>query len=430
MKYGKKKPKNKMKNHNKIIALLIFQLAALATGFSIHYMKRSQAQTTVQLSQLGTGTPEYHTIQLGWSLGPMDGMEVYGKNLFQGETKKDRGFYRVFVNAGPSVDTNIAYVIAKVKMIVDRSSVSLKWPKIMLVLRDFPYSDLKNHDTSVLTPKQDTLSKFSNRFVPSNIPAYERYLTRLMEELEYRNYLPYISIELWGEPNADNFFWGYAGEDNTFPAFKAMTSVKYNIIKDYPVRVYHADLTSGLQRDSSYKNKGNYWRYANSDDFFLNPVIRSHSFYWVDSGGEFDVNNNNWVDRPGEVCISEYNMYVKVNKDTPRDSIFNSDEWGWRFYQFLKFVYQKKQENKGTVTEVYVHSLCNYSNKYDDKGSLGLIGKYQTPEHWVYYLPKKGWIALNDIHEVIKEGYYPIQNGLQGKTKKITWDQKKKYTVN
>lgn len=378
-----------------------------------------------------TPTPDaYMTIRFGWSLGPMDGIEIYGANLFPGETKKGRGNYRVFVSAGKDIDTNVAYTVNKVKYIIDRSYNSTGiYPNIMLVLRGFPYSDMEGRNLSVLTTKQREVSMYMNGFVPSNIAAYERYLTRLMEALKTAGYLPRISVELWGEPNAASWFWGYNAEANTFPAFYQFTSIKYNIVKNYPIRIYHGDYTSSLQRDSAYKENRNYWGYVNNDSFYTGNICRSHSFYWNDSGGEFDTSNNDWIDRPGEVCISEYNLFVKVNKGSVKDSIFNSNEWGFKLYQFLKFIYAKKQENKGTVTEIYVHSLCNYSNKYDDKGSLGLWGKYQTPEHHVYYLPKKSWTAMNDIHTVIKDGFYPIAGGLQGRKQKILFKEDKSYII-
>lgn len=373
--------------------------------------------------------PVYHKVQFGWSLGPMDGVETYGALLFPSETKYDRGHYRVFVNAGPSNDTNVAYVVGKVKYILEKSQPINKWVTIILTLRDFPYSDMVNHNKNNLTNQQKQVSVYSNRFTPSNIAAYERYLTRLMEELRIKNYLPHIKIELWGEPNAPKYFWGYNGEDITFPAFHSLTAIKYNIVKDYPVEILQADFTSGLQRDSGFKYNRLYWEYANDDSFFLGPVTRSHSFYWNDAGGVFDVKGNNWIDRPGKVVISEYNLFVGFNKDSKNELIFNSPEWGWKLYEFLRFIYQKHQENKGSVSEIYFHSLCDYSNEYEDKGKLGLISKLKTPEGWGYVLPKKGWTAMRDIHTVIKDGYYPIANGLQGKTQRIIFANDKTYTI-
>ena len=273
-----------------------------------------------------TPTPDaYMTIRFGCTLGPMDSIEIYGASLFPGETKKGRGNYRVFVSAGKDIDTNVAYTVNKVKYIVDRSYNSTGiYPSIMLVLRGFPYSDMEGRNLSVLTTKQREVSMYMNGFTPSNIAAYERYLTRLMEALKVAGYLPRISIELWGEPNAASWFWGYNGEANTFPAFYQFTAVKYNIIKQYPIKIYHSDFTSSLQRDSAYKGNQDYWLYVKDDAFYNSPVTRSHSFYWNDSGGQFDTSNNDWVDRPGQVCISEYNLYVKVNKNNT--SIFNSNE--------------------------------------------------------------------------------------------------------
>lgn len=384
---------------------------------------------TINLQIANAQQPSYHTVQFGWSLGPMDGVETYGALLFPSETKYDRGHYRVFIGAGPSIDTNVAYVIGKVKYILEKSQPINKWVTIILTLRDFPYKDMVNHNMNNLTSQQKQVSVYSNRFTPSNIEAYERYLTSLMNELQVKNYLPHIKIELWGEPNAPRYFWGYNGEDITFPAFHNLTDIKYNVIKNYPVEILQADFTSGLQRDSGYKDNSLYWQYANTDSFFLKDVTRSHSFYWNDAGGVFDVNDNNWIDRPGKVTISEYNLFVGIKKGTKNDSIFNSPEWGWKLYEFLKFIYEKKEQNKGTVTEIYFHSLCDYSNKYDDKGKLGLISKLKTPENWTYVLPKKGWTAVRDIHSVIKDGYYPIEGGLQGKTKKIIFDNNKNYLI-
>lgn len=374
-------------------------------------------------------TPAYHTVQLGWSLGPMDGIETYGSWLFPSETKNDRGHYRVFIGSGPNIDTAIAPIINKVKYIIDKSQAVNKWVTIILVLRDFPYNDLYNHNLGNLTPAQRNVAVYSNRFTPTNIAAYERYLRALMEELRIKMYLPHIKIELWGEPNAQKWFWGYDGEDITFPAFYNLTAIKYNIVKDYPVDIYHAALSSSAQRDREYKENENYWDYVDDDSFFLGPITRSHSFYWYDSGGEFNVDSNDWIDRPGNVAITEYNLFVKVVKGKATDSIFNSAEWGWRFYEFLKFIYAKHQEGKGSVKEIYIHSLCNYSNKEDDKGSMGLMKKMKNPDFSTYYTPTKAWIAMKDIHSVIKDGYYPIAGGLQGKKNKIIFNNNKSYTI-
>lgn len=372
--------------------------------------KRKQDKKVRLEKQRAFLTPTYKKITFGASVG--DPIAIVGyPGVTEAAVKKGIVNIRFFEPFMKSVDTNVAYLSERIKYLVDKGVNN-----VTITLSNNAYSQLK-HDTvgKVYTQKQRETFPYTNRNFPSDTVKYIKLLNRLCEQLtviKKYNGIPLIKLctfELNGEINADRYFLG------TLDQAIRWNRIKYGVLKKYVPDsvIYGGSCTASLISDSTGR-KGDYLKYFLTDTLF-NRIGFSHSFYWEHSKGmSFNVNDNNYPNRAyRDIYITEYNIYTSFTKGSLRDTLFRSPYYIVKLVELLTFIYDKP------VSKINIHTLCNIAGN-DTKNLLGLVDKvFHQPTHSSYYVFNPNLQRLYDVIAVIKDGYYPIPGGIQGKYKRI-----------
>ena len=348
-------------------------------------------------------------IKWGAGIGSMSGLSTY---LGVCEYAKNHGLdtFRVFnlFDKGWSEDK----IVAKIKSLTFYNTA-----KVLIGFNSFPYEYLSNYDLSILTPKQQSMAQYTNRFYPTDIEDFKNKIMSLLYKFQVAGIMNSLSFEIMEEPDSTNKFWG------TFDEFKSISLVLKNILKPYGRPIYHADFTSSLMRNSSYKNKEHFLDYIETSSIF-NDVIFSHSFYWEDSGGTFNPVSNTYPNRTfSDSIISEYNMYIGYNEGSTKDLSQNSSIYVNKLCALLKFIYDKP------ISRIFVHPLCDYNLSADGQGKMGIYKRNVTGDNKVYFTIKPSGTMLYQVMDVVKFGYSVSGDNIVGIFKSIVFDQNSNWTI-
>ena len=398
-----------MKKHNRNIT------AALATA-AVFITMAAALTVTEKLKdsreQNRAAAQPFKLIRMGTSLAYPTEMNQY-PGVLEATIKqgaKQCRFYDPFIKG----DTTLALLTSRIKYLFDRGADT-----IMITLGNIPYNTA-GADTigMTLTAKQRSIIQYTNRCYPKDTARYARELKRLCDSLVSKKFMPKIQFEMNDEVNADIYFFG------TFEQAKSLNLIKYGVLKKYGVKIYQGSYTSELMSDTTWKHNGRWYDYIDQDTL-LNLVAFSHSFYWTASSKvPFNTQENDYPRRTmSEIVVTEYGMYTGFDAKGIRDSTFNSPEYIKKWIDFLTFVYDKP------VTKIFIHPLCEYEGRYETKGPMGIWKKnYSQEYHTMYYTIKPAGTNYYKLLDVIKNGYRPIPNGIQGTAKTITW-QNNNFTI-
>jgi hypothetical protein len=220
-----------------------------------------------------------------------------------------------------------------------------------------------------------------------------------------------ITIDLWGEPNSDRYWWG------TFAQFERLNIIKLSTLYRYNVRLLMAHTTTSLLVNPQ-QNKQRYLTWINNTTLYDDNTGFSTSLYKNCSAGEYDYYNNN------HFPTRKFNRTVLVECGYSGHKKEGSDIYNYwmsrnmmhYFIDLLKYSVKVGSDTIGLFT------LCD-GNPNDDKGVLA---------YWTHdsgnYAPRPAWYVLVDLLSVIKDGWEPTATGVRGVSKEIVLTDKN-YTV-
>lgn len=341
-------------------------------------------------------------LNLGFSLGFLAGTAGYD-GVLESMVKHGANNFRVYEIFAKGFDKDIVKIVDRIQYLIRNKTAN-----VMISISNIPYSwlsDYSEEEINALTTTQKSRLSHTNRFFPKphRIEEYEALLLELQAEIMSRGLINNITWEVGNEPDAGNYFWGnYA--DST-----ELLKIRFNALKPSNRPINLADYTSSLMRDNTYKNKQQWTAFILTDPLYKEPLARfSHSFYWNDSGGTFNVDSNSYPNISLPTTISEYNMYTSFKPGSPAETDFNSRRYVNKFCEFLDFIYTKP------IDSVYIHPLCEYPN--DDTGKMAIYKKnYDPSTRTNYYILKPAGQYVYMLLDTIRYGYTPIKGIVNGK---------------
>lgn len=196
---------------------------------------------------------------------------------------------------------------------------------VMITLDAAPFSEMTETKKLSLPVKYQKACSWINRFPPDSGADYAIMLQELIDAIYYKGLMPYISWQLWQEPDSPKYFHG------TYLQFTILTELKYNAVKTTGRPIYIGDFTS-KKLNPDYRN------YIETDPIFDRlPVSFSTSLYpevkgvLTDYGSNYPTRN-----LPGSAIVA-YSIGTSTNKTR-----INSDMWMVRAVQMLQWAYDKQ----------------------------------------------------------------------------------------
>ncbi len=282
------------------------------------------------------------------------------------------------------------------KLIFNNSGVKAN---IRLSLGSAPFEELTPERIAALPEKFRADATRINRYPPNNM----QYIIDLVNAIEVAGLKPYVSYDLWHEPDSPKYFWGTENE------FDNKDTDKYSTLLDDSTRdkIYFGNFTSGLITNG--KND-----YLTIMQLLASDFNVSFSFYWHSAAhGWFDFDNNTFPSKAANVAISEYNLHV--GSGTAAYDEINSDLWMVYMVKFL----QNIVKYNWPVNEIFFFSLID-ANESDEKGKHGAWEKTKSGG---YMYRHSGKLQI-DLMNILRQhdgtfGYTVTPSGIRGVSKEI-----------
>lgn len=374
----------------------------------------------------------YKKMQFGASMGGLTGTKGY-IGVLQSWTKAGLGYYRVMGVFDKGRDTNVIKIADDIGYLINIVHPDTREKsKVLIGIGNVPYSWLGDHDTATIfknNKKLRELATFTNRFYPvGREQEYRELLIKLMNELQLRGYLPYVSVEFNNEVDASIYFWGFNSEADRLPAAIKLNQLKYEVLKAYPVNLLNGSYTSSMGRDTAFNHTADYYAYQDTCIIYNDPAVgMSHSWYWHDHKIELNTATCHWPVRRFNYLTFEYNVATGARPGTKYDSLQNSQAYVKYLVDFLNYFYPKINT---TGSVCYIHPLVQYSGEGDQKGIMGLWKKNWSAQYkQMYYTPKPCYNYFMAVWNVVKDGYRPTSTGLEGTTKAIVINPNNTYSI-
>ncbi len=231
---------------------------------------------------------------------------------------------------------------------------------VMITLDSAPFSELTEAKINSLPSKYRGACNYINRFAPDITGRFITMVQELIDGLNAHNLMPYISWQLWQEANSMKYFHG------SYNDFVQWTNVKKSILKQTGRPICSFGATASLITDA-YKKEQVEWMQCYNDT----PIF-STSFYWYNSIGTFDMDDN-WMPGDHETVITAYNISAAGKIDR---ALTNSPAWMDHIVMLLRGIVEKNYN----IHTIYFWNLLDCSDR-DNKGSHASWSK--TPDGYV-----------------------------------------------
>lgn len=270
---------------------------------------------------------------------------------------------------------------------------------VMLTLDSAPYSEMTEAKRLSLPAKYQKACDYINRFAPVDEYLYLSMLSELIAKLSAKGLMPYVSWQLWQEPDSAKYFHGI------FSDFVYWTDVKYNVVATTESPIYIGDFTS-RKLNQDYRN------YMVTDDIFDFPTVRYSTSLYPEVKSILTDYNANYPARnlPG-AAITAYSIGTSTNKVR-----INSPMWMIRAVQMLQWAYDKP------IDKIFLWKLV---------ASDGEDGMYASHTHLVGggWRTNPVWNMQLELIDVCKGGYAVTSNGIIGKSGKEIQITESDYVV-
>jgi len=285
---------------------------------------------------------------------------------------------------------------------VDQLSKIINGPhgkiNVMITLDSAPFNELTEAKINSLPSKYRGACKYINRFAPDIAGRFITVVDDLIDLLFSHNLMPYISWQLWQEPNSMKYFHG------SFFDFKFWTNIKKGLLMrtDRPICSFGA--TASLITDPLKKGQVEWFQH------YQDAPVFSTSFYWLNSAGFFNPNDN-WLPPNYETIITAYNVSSNGKQDR---LLTNSHVWMTYITDLLAWI----KEKNININTIYFWNLLDCSDR-DNKGAHAAWAKTNDG-----YVQNPVWKMQMDLCEVLlhPDGvmrYDVTPNGISGYQKKI-----------
>jgi hypothetical protein len=252
---------------------------------------------------------------------------------------------------------------------------------VLLSLGDFPFINTPAMPGG--TTDVNGKPVYTYRYAPESaqdITAFQTRLAALVSRLTTDQVIGRVRFELFNEPDAPGFFWGYPDQTSVrYPPFDAALSLFEGVLTGVPAtQKMCCAFTSNLSGHPSMGgDSGSFWDFMMSDDARL--LAQPFSFHWYPDGGagpgakHLAVSDIQRSPLPAGSFLTEFNVdsYMTKNKlcGTPTQAGYRDQH---EFRAKLDELYQFGSANG--IQEIYVFELIGKAPKAgSDRISLGVF---------------------------------------------------------
>ncbi len=322
----------------------------------------------------GQGPAAFKQVDIGFNLGYLGETKMTYPVL---DSMKRQGFdwVRVYEPFTRGLYRDTAKILDLIGQLVKRDC------KVLLSLSNFPY-EADEHRLPASREKVKQIYRYSNRFPPLDLEKYLVYVKAFMDALQQRGYLEHLSIEIFNEPDAANYFWGNAKE------FSKIRDRLYRLLEPYPVELLCCGFTTGPFLDDKPRKQA-FLETIHRDTMLGTGADLSFHYYMNSSKVAIPVDQlEDSVFYSGQ--ITEFNVYSTL-RNTQEERIQQTHSYRIMdaFVSVLEFAYRYDLER------IYIFKLIDNPKK---KGVLGFFD--------VHGAPKYSFELLRALWSVIREGYY------------------------
>ena len=347
------------------------------------------------------------TPKVGFSLGYLSGLKN-ARGVLDYVVNKGITNCRVYQPFVKGFDDDTDKIADRIEWLIKQ----VGFTEVLVSLSGCPHSWLQHHDLSGLTKTQFRASRYANRFAPYDYDIYEALITDLMTALISRGIYDKIIWEIGNEPNASRYFWGSLQEWDELADYVAGT------LWPQPNPHWLCGFSSSLMRDATYKARMSWKDWIEMSSLYTHAGAGfSHSFYWQDSGGLFDVNDNSYPTRQfSDIIVSEYNVATSLPIGSVNEKMFNSPAYVTALFKFLKFMKGKP------CSRIYLHTLVDYNR--DSQGTMCL---WKSKKHG--YAPKEASKQFMKAWAVMDRGYEVQNDRIAGINQSIVFDENGNWEI-
>jgi hypothetical protein len=313
---------------------------------------------------------KFHNVEFGFNIGYLGETKKYNVALLQIQRDgfKDVRVYEPFTKG----------LCANPGKIINYLNYLTKNFHVLLSISNLPYTKLMNNK---FKQKYYKMNNYTNRyFDKNNIILTENYLKLFKELLIQTHIYSKIDIEIWNEPDAENYFWNRNSND-----FKSLKYITENIFNEKKLLccgfTSNKDIIESIAKQAEFGFDKN-----NTLSFHLYSL--DHGFIKPSKSG---------------AIITEYNLYSYYTKNTTQKNV----DFGKKFH--LEIIKLLQYAQKYNINKIYLFKLMDNDSNIGRLGFFDINGK-----------EKKQYVFLKQITKFIKHGYavsetehqYIIRNSL------------------